>query len=68
MNVLLEKAPPESVLTIQAEDGFPLDRLPDPAAWDVRKYGRNMLLFFVKPLPPAPEPAAEPPPRPIAKS
>ncbi len=68
VNVLLEKAPPESVLTIQAEDGFPLDRLPDPAAWDVRKYGRNMLLFFVKPLPPAPEPAAEPPPRPIAKS
>ncbi|QDU20083.1 Ribosomal RNA small subunit methyltransferase D [Urbifossiella limnaea] len=45
---LLEKAPDESVLVIQAEDGFPLDRLPDLPAWDVRKYGRNLLLFRVK--------------------
>ena len=35
------------MLTIQAEDGFPLDQLPDLAAWDVRSYGRNMLLFYV---------------------
>jgi 16S rRNA (guanine966-N2)-methyltransferase len=44
---LLEKAPDESVLVIQAEEGFPVDRVPDPAAWDVRTYGRNMLLFYV---------------------
>jgi 16S rRNA (guanine(966)-N(2))-methyltransferase RsmD len=44
---LLTKAPNESVLTIQAEDGFPIDQLPDRAAWDVRSYGRNMLLIYV---------------------
>ncbi len=60
VNVLLEKAPNESVLTIQAEDGFPIERLPNPPAWDVRSYGRNMLLFFVKlPPPPAEAPNAE---------
>ncbi|OWK37949.1 RsmD family RNA methyltransferase [Fimbriiglobus ruber] len=45
---LLAKAPDESVLVIQAEDGFPVDALPDLPAWDVRAYGRNMLLFRVK--------------------
>lgn len=47
VNTLLDKAPDYSVVTIQAEDGFPLDRLPDPAMWDVRSYGRNMLLFLI---------------------
>ena len=54
VNVLLAKAPAESVLTIQAEEGFPLERLPDPPAWDIRSYGRNMLLFYVVPPPGAP--------------
>ena len=45
---LLDKAPDESVLTIQAEDGFPVEQLVDLPAWDVRQYGRNMLLFRVK--------------------
>ncbi|HEX4612288.1 MAG TPA: RsmD family RNA methyltransferase [Urbifossiella sp.] len=48
VNQLLDKAPDESVLVIQAEEGFPLDRLPDLPAWDVRKYSRNLLLFRVK--------------------
>src|SRR5687768_14221850 len=48
VNELLEKAPDESVLVIQAEDGFPTDRLPDPPTWDYRKYGRNILLIRVK--------------------
>lgn len=48
VNGLMAKAPDESVLTIQAEDGFPTAELPDLAAWDVRTYGRNMLLFRVK--------------------
>lgn len=48
VNELLAKAPDESVLVIQAEDGFPTDRLPDPPAWDYRKYGRNILLIRVK--------------------
>jgi len=48
VRTLLAKAPDESVLTIQAEEGFPADRLPDREEWDVRTYGRNMLLFRVK--------------------
>ena len=36
------------MLTIQAEDGFPLDRLPELPMWDVHHYGRNLLLFRVK--------------------
>jgi 16S rRNA (guanine966-N2)-methyltransferase len=48
VNRLWEKAPPESVLTIQAEDGFPIEQLPALEEWDVRKYGRNLLLFRVK--------------------
>ena len=47
VRTLLDKAPDESVLTIQAEEGFPLGELPDLPAWDVRRYGRNMLLFYV---------------------
>src|SRR5690348_1076477 len=43
VSTLLEKAPDESVLTIQAEDGFPVEQLPDLPRWDVRRYGRNML-------------------------
>ncbi|MBM3979606.1 MAG: SAM-dependent methyltransferase [Planctomycetes bacterium] len=62
VNLLLEKAAPESVLTIQAEDGFPLDRLPNPGEWDLRSYGRNLLAFYVKPAPPPPEPPPTEPP------
>jgi 16S rRNA G966 N2-methylase RsmD len=62
VKVLLEKAPDESVVTIQAEEGFPLDQVPYPAVWDVRHYGRNILLFFVKgderEKPATPEPTA----------
>lgn len=47
VKLLWEKAPNESVLTIQAEEGFPIERLPDFGAWDVRTYGRNMLTFYV---------------------
>ena len=48
VRTLLDKAPDDSVLTIQAEEGFPLDKLPDVDLWDVRSYGRNLLLFRVK--------------------
>jgi 16S rRNA (guanine966-N2)-methyltransferase len=54
VKTLREKAPDESVLTIQAEEGFPLGELPDLPAWDVRRYGRNMLLFLVVSRPAAP--------------
>lgn len=46
---VLAKIPDDSVLVIQAEDGFPLVDLPDgPDAWDIRRYGRNLLMFRVK--------------------
>ena len=54
VRLLMDKCPDTSVLTIQAEDGFPVERLPDPGAWDVRKYGRNLLFFFVKGVPAQP--------------
>lgn len=62
VKLLLEKAPDDSVLTIQAEDGFPADRLPEPDAWDVRKYGRNVLLVRVKGEENRPQQVEEPPP------
>lgn len=48
VNHLWTKAPNDSVLTIQAEEGFPIERLPDADRWDVRSYGRNLLLIRVK--------------------
>lgn len=48
VQVLLNKAPDDSVLIIQAEQGFPLDALPDYSWWDIRSYGRNLLMFRVK--------------------
>jgi 16S rRNA (guanine966-N2)-methyltransferase len=45
---LMAKAPDQSVLVIQAEDGFPEAELPDLPAWDLRKYGRNLLYIRVK--------------------
>jgi 16S rRNA (guanine966-N2)-methyltransferase len=57
VRTLVEKAPDDSVVTIQAEEGFPAGKLPDPDAWDVRTYGRNMLLFYVVPRRTAPAPS-----------
>jgi 16S rRNA (guanine966-N2)-methyltransferase len=61
VNGLLAKAPDESVLAIQAEEGFPVAELPAAEAWDVRTYSRNMLLFRVKEAPP-PRPVTAPSP------
>jgi 16S rRNA (guanine966-N2)-methyltransferase len=47
ITLIQEKSPPGSVLAVQAEDPFPTDRLTG-SDWDVRKYGRNLLLFWVK--------------------
>jgi hypothetical protein len=43
----MAKLPTGSVLAIQAEDGFAYEELPDAAAWEARKYGRNLLLIRV---------------------
>jgi 16S rRNA (guanine(966)-N(2))-methyltransferase RsmD len=60
VNDLLARAPDESVLVIQAEEGFPGEELPDLAAWDVRKYGRNLLYIRVKGEPVPTEAAVQP--------
>jgi 16S rRNA (guanine966-N2)-methyltransferase len=64
VRTLLDKAPDESVLTIQAEDGYDYETLPDLPAWDIRKYGRNLLLFYVisRSAPPEPQPQDTPEP------
>lgn len=48
VNLLVEKMPPESVLSLQTEDDWDPSKLPG-ADWDIRKYGRNMLCIWVKP-------------------
>jgi 16S rRNA (guanine(966)-N(2))-methyltransferase RsmD len=47
---LMEKVAPDSTVSIQGEMGFPDAKLPDAEQWDVRKYGRNMLFIWVKPI------------------
>ena len=50
VHLLMDKVAEDSTVTIQAEFGFPEAKLHDAEAWDVRKYGRNMLFIWVKPL------------------
>lgn len=47
---LQSKLAPGSVLALQAEKGLVSEELPDAGKWDERRYGRNLLLFWVKPL------------------
>jgi 16S rRNA (guanine(966)-N(2))-methyltransferase RsmD len=50
VQTLMDKVLPDSTITVQGEMGFHERELPQPDSWDVRKYGRNMLLVWVKPL------------------
>jgi 16S rRNA (guanine966-N2)-methyltransferase len=51
---LQQELAPGSVLTLQLETGFDPKALPDAARWELRKYGRNLLLFWEPPdAPPA---------------
>ena len=50
VRLLMDKVAPDSTVSIQGETGFPEARLPDPEQWDLRKYGRNMLFIWVKPI------------------
>jgi 16S rRNA (guanine(966)-N(2))-methyltransferase RsmD len=47
---LQEKVAPGSVLVLQAEKAPVLDELPAREQWDERRYGRNLLLIWVKDL------------------
>jgi 16S rRNA (guanine(966)-N(2))-methyltransferase RsmD len=44
---LQDKLPLGSVLTVQAEEGFPEGDLPG-SGWERRQYGRNLLLIWLK--------------------
>jgi 16S rRNA (guanine966-N2)-methyltransferase len=57
---LQDKIAPGSVLVIQSERHKLLDRLPALEEWDLRQYGRNVLLFWVKEVPTAAEPDLSP--------
>ena len=45
---LQTKVAPDSVLALQSETPFTADALADGPQWDVRKYGRNQLMIWVK--------------------
>ena len=45
---LQDKVAPGSVVVIQAERGSPLERAPALQDWEERRYGRNLLLLWVK--------------------
>lgn len=45
-----------SIITVQAELGFPSERLPDAAQWEMRAYGRNLLFIWICGAQPVPEP------------
>jgi 16S rRNA (guanine(966)-N(2))-methyltransferase RsmD len=47
---LQHKAAPGSVIVLQAESNAELDELPHRTAWEERRYGRNLLLIWVKEL------------------
>jgi 16S rRNA (guanine966-N2)-methyltransferase len=51
LNILFNKLPKGSVLVAQVEVGYPVEQLPDAPEWDIRTYGRNILLFRVRPEP-----------------
>jgi 16S rRNA (guanine(966)-N(2))-methyltransferase RsmD len=59
---LQEKVAPGSVVVLQAERAPLLDELPGLTEWEERKYGRNLLLIWVKeesaPLSPGPGPGS----------
>lgn len=48
-----DRVHPGSVLVLQAERAPVLDELPHRPAWDERRYGRNLLLIWVKETPEA---------------
>jgi 16S rRNA (guanine(966)-N(2))-methyltransferase RsmD len=48
VRLIMDKVANESVVAVQAEDGFSAGVLPESDTWDCRKYGRNLLLIWVK--------------------
>jgi len=48
VKMVWDKCPVESVVVVQAELGFATAGMPDADQWEVRTYGRNLLLIRVK--------------------
>lgn len=50
---LQQRVAPDSVIVLQGEGKAPLEELPARTEWDERRYGRNVLLIWVKNEPPS---------------
>lgn len=50
---LMEQAPPESLFAVESDTRFDPALLPDPDAWDVRRYPPAVVAIYEKPHPPS---------------
>jgi hypothetical protein len=50
VTALQERVAPGSVVTLQSDEEFRTEGLPDAERWDVRRYGRTQLAIWTKPL------------------
>jgi len=48
LETVQQKVAPDSVLVLQGERGLDGEQLPDADRWEERRYGRNLLLIWVK--------------------
>ena len=48
VRLLWDELPDESAMTIQGENEFPIDRIPEIEAYDCLKYGRNLFLICIE--------------------
>ncbi|MGW8256923.1 MAG: RsmD family RNA methyltransferase [Thermoguttaceae bacterium] len=48
LNTLIDVAPPESVVVVEADDRFDFDLLPDAHAWNVRTYAPAIIGIYRK--------------------
>ena len=64
VSAVQQKVHPDSALVLQAEKADVLGELPRRDEWEERRYGRNVLLLWVKETPGAPQDAAAAPAQP----
>jgi len=48
LETIQQKVAPGSVVVLQGERGLAADQLPDGSRWEERRYGRNLLLIWLK--------------------
>lgn len=54
LRILQSKVPEDSVIVLQSETGSPLEAIEELRSWELRKYGRNMLLIWQREITPVP--------------